>query len=96
MTDHSDLLEPPRELNQQERLGWRSFFAGRALRSMQGGEESSGWWKAHGRAYALGWASTLYSADVPEDIRRVGGIPHAAWVDGRQHHQRMDVQVPVR
>jgi hypothetical protein len=94
VSDHPDLLEPPRELNQQERLGWRSFFAGRALRSMQGGEESAGWWKARGHVYALGWASVIEGSSAPEAIRG-SGTPHAAWVDGRQHHQRLDAQAHI-
>lgn len=95
MTDHPDLLEPPPHLNQPERLGWRSFFGGRSIHSMQGGEEAAGWWKARGHAYALGWASTLNSADCPTAIRTAGGMPYSTWIDARQRHQALTAQADV-
>lgn len=90
-----NLLEPGRELNQPERMGWRSFFGGRSIRSMQGYEETKGWWLAHGHAYALGWASTMNSADCPQAIRDLGGVPFAAWIDGRQRHQALTAQADM-
>ena len=95
MSDHPDLLEPPPGLGSFERLGWRSFFAGRSMRSMNGYEQTSGWWKAYSHVYALGWSSTLNSASTPEGIRAIGGLPLAAWIDGRQRHQALMAQAAM-